>query len=1002
MNTFLRYRFFPLAAALILLPTSGVFAQMSPEDELATLRPAEGFDVSLFASEPMITNPSAIDIDTHGRVWVAEIQWYRSAAKDDPPADKIKVLEDTDGDGRADKATVFADHLFCPMSVCVAGDKIYVATSPDLWVYEDKNGDLAPDGPPARLLTGFGGRNHDHGAHSLILGPDHKWWMAHGDTGFDVRGTDSSHIQFRWGAMLRGELDGSRLEIVARNFRNPYELCVDSFGEAYCSDNDNDGNESVRICWIMDGGDYGWFGRPPFGKQELDRKVPPGTPHRESWHFRGYVPGYVPATLVTGFGSPCGICIYEEDHFGSRFQGVSVHADAGPQVVRAYRHENDGYGKTATSEDILTSDGDRYFRPDDVCVHPDGSIYVADWYDGGVGGHAYNDPDRGRIFVLRPQGKAVARSETPGPYQNVAAAIDGLKSPNLATQYLAREKLISAGDAALPQLNELLESNEDRYRARALWLLARMGHQEKVEEYLSHPDAKFRALAGRVIRRSGNPVTEVAAKLAGDETPPVRREALLTMKDLPPDDVLSGKLIEIASTYDGSDRYLLEAVNIALMESKPTANEEVRRQLAESLFNADLSLDQVPLLKLLAPARTEGWLIGKLQSAQVNPSTVEQVLRHLSMFETPKAGRAVAGVAANTSLSNNLRQEALRYLAARLPDAWSSIREDEILLSAVRRALAADSLRDDALRLIEQSALTRAGNDVVSLARNVDQPNWIRQRALAAAIGLELPAATELIREFIASGESELESSGLKGAIRMLDAQVIRSALSDEDLRDEHGAPLVNQLMESTGGALLLLPLVEGNELQPTLADRVIAKAVDHADANVRAIFENHIPADKRTEKLGESITAEEILRLQGDARRGRQIFYRSSAAQCANCHAVHGQGSTFGPDLSNIGQKYAPAALLETILQPSKAIAPEYIPHVLVTTEGQVHLGFLVEKADQHVTIKDEQSQLITIPSEKVDQLSARQQSLMPELVLRDVTAQDAADMLEFLIRLK
>ena len=121
------------AALLVAFAAAPVLAQKSPEDELKSLAVAPGLELSLFASEPMITNPAAIDIDTHGRVWVAEIQWYRRAAKD-PPADQIKVLEDTDGDGRADKSTVFANDVFAPMSLCVAGDKVYVATSPDLWV----------------------------------------------------------------------------------------------------------------------------------------------------------------------------------------------------------------------------------------------------------------------------------------------------------------------------------------------------------------------------------------------------------------------------------------------------------------------------------------------------------------------------------------------------------------------------------------------------------------------------------------------------------------------------------------------------------------------------------------------------------------------------------------------------------------------------------------------------------------------------------------------------
>jgi putative membrane-bound dehydrogenase-like protein len=190
-----------LILVLLALPGAPIaWAQLSPEAELKTLVVAPEMEVSLFASEPLLTNPAAIDVDTHGRVWVAEVEFYRGGART-PPADRIKVLEDTDNDGRADRSTVFAEGLLAPMSICVAGSKVYVATSPDLWVFDDADGDLKADGPPRKLLTGFGGRNHDHGAHSLMLGPDHKWWMSHGDEGFDVRGIDGSRAKYQWGGV---------------------------------------------------------------------------------------------------------------------------------------------------------------------------------------------------------------------------------------------------------------------------------------------------------------------------------------------------------------------------------------------------------------------------------------------------------------------------------------------------------------------------------------------------------------------------------------------------------------------------------------------------------------------------------------------------------------------------------------------------------------------------------------------------------------------------------
>jgi putative heme-binding domain-containing protein len=142
-------------------------------------------------------------------------------------------------------------------------------------------------------------------------------------------------------------------------------------------------------------------------------------------------------------------------------------------------------------------------------------------------------------------------------------------------------------------------------------------------------------------------------------------------------------------------------------------------------------------------------------------------------------------------------------------------------------------------------------------------------------------------------------------------------------------------------------------------------------------------------------------LALTGEAHRGEQIFFRSSAAQCNNCHAVRGKGKNIGPDLSNIGRKYAKGALLETILEPSKAISHEYKAYLLETSSGQVFAGFLVQQTDEQVVLKDIKGNLIRVPADEVEALVEQEKSLMPELVLQQVTAQDAADLLAFLTML-
>ncbi len=993
----------------MMLCAAPTFAQKSAEEELKSLRPAAGLDVGLFASEPMISNPSCIDVDSHGRVWVAEIQFYRSKAKN-PPADKIKVLEDTDGDGKAEKVTVFADGLFAPMSICVCGNKVYSFISGELCVFTDADGDLKADGPPKVLLKGFSNANHDHTAHSMVIGPDHKWYMAHGDTGFKVEGTDGRKIESKWGAMVRGELDGSKLEVYAHNFRNPYEICVDSFGNAYCTDNDNDGNQSTRATWILEGGNYGWYGGPPIKKEQLDTAVPKGTPFREHWHFRGYIPGNVPATIQTGFGSPCGMCVYEGDLFGETFRNMPLHCDPGPREVRKYPHELAGFGMKGKMEAWLTTQGDNYFRPDDICVAPDGSLLISDWYDGGVGGHGYNDPDRGRIFRVTPTGRnnfAFKNLVIGGPYKTLEDAARSLTSPNLATQFEARERILN-GKESVQEKIQVLDGHGPKdnkfqepwkaYTARCFWLYDRLGPegQKYLAKYLESDNA-FKALSVRILRRHPECLQKILP-LVNDPSPEVQREVLLACRNVKKDDKLAPEVLKtmlaVASKFDGSDRYMLETINIAAGEQKA----ELAKALIES---RDFKPAQFPLVQLLDPKLAGEMLAAKLGDPKTDAKLAKELVETAALMPSIDAGRSLAAVIASDKAASDLRNSALSAIAVNIAGPWAELEKDAKLRETVTNLLKKDqkSSHAAAISLVGNAGWVQATPALLALAGDADVAADVRLRAIATAVDLRGEQLTDGLRKILATtSPGPIRKRLLAALVDLQDLKTIRAVLTDAKTLPAERNEMIVSALKSSGGALGLLKLLDDKSFAPELAKLIVTEAAKHPDSNVRILYEKFLPAEARPKKLGDAIKADEILALKGDLKRGEKIFMQSNSAQCKSCHVVENVGVNIGPELSLIGKKYERAALLETILLPSKAISHGYEAYLVETAQGQTYLGFLVEDNDKQVVLRDQKGQLIRVPKADVETLQKQTVSLMPELVLKDVTAQDAADLLAYL----
>src|SRR5262245_13624272 len=264
----------------LVLTVGPLSAQVPPEKAEATFTVTNPeLEWKLWASEPLFCNPTSMDIDHLGRVWVCEAVNYRQILRGKPvlrpEGDRILILEDSKGGGKADKVTVVAQapYIQAPLGIAVAKDpvgpgwKVYVGQSPDILLFEDKDGDGKADGPPKKFLTGFKGIDHDHGVHGITIGPDGRLYFSVGDQGVqglkDKNGKvwTSNSTDCRAGTIWRCDLDGTNLELLAHNFRNEYEPCVDSFGTIFVSDNDDDGNQQTRICYVMPGGNYGYWPR---------------------------------------------------------------------------------------------------------------------------------------------------------------------------------------------------------------------------------------------------------------------------------------------------------------------------------------------------------------------------------------------------------------------------------------------------------------------------------------------------------------------------------------------------------------------------------------------------------------------------------------------------------------------------------------------------------------------------------------------------------------------
>jgi putative membrane-bound dehydrogenase-like protein len=990
------------------------------KDAVAQLDVNPDLECTLFASEPLMLNPTNIEVDHLGRIWVCEVVNYRRFANGDQPerkeGDRILVLEDSDRDGKADKSATFyqgrdidsAHGILLMPTPTGAGTKALVSAKDQVFYLIDDNGDLKADRKEV-LFTGIGGVEHDHGIHAFVFGPDGKLYFNFGNSGDQIKDKDGKPIidkagnevrahgkPYRQGMVFRCNVDGSGFETLAWNFRNNWEVAVDSFGTMWQSDNDDDGNRGVRINYVLEYGNYGyqdeitgagWAARRTGWEEEIPKR---------HWHLND--PGVIPNLLQTGAGSPTGICVYEGTLLPPVFRGAPIHCDAGPNIVRAYPVKKDGAGYTAEVVNILDGAArDQWFRPTDVCVAPDGSLIISDWYDPGVGGHRMQDTQHGRLFRVAPPGTPYTAPSFDLGNPNGAAA--ALQSGNLAWRYLAWQALNQMGDKAEGALANLLKSGAPRNRARALWLLGKINLPlEKrtgyVKQGLNDADADVRVTAVRLVRQL---LPQLDLQGLGDTishddpAPEVRREMLIGLREL----ALPGMgevWTQLADLYPLGDRWYLEALGIAAHGRW----DECLNAYAEEhngKWNTPAGRDIVWRSR---GSQTPKLLAEIISNEQTTAAELPRYFRSLDFLPEQDKGKVLESLALSDAKGDAARKSFIATESlSRVPNLDTNKPEYK---EAVEHILKSTTGTSQFIELVGRFGLTDRYGEVLNLAQQNPE-----SQIGAEAIRLILEKKQgQLIQNIVKGDDAAAALAVLKAVAVASDNRsvpLLLDLLKDNEKSLDLRREAVRALGTSRNGAKALENMAQKNEYDATLKDSVAAALHGAQWQDVKEVAAKLFPSPPSKDNKPLAPLAE-LINRKGEVKAGRIVFHTTGT--CAQCHIVNGLGREVGPNLSEVGKKLTKQALYESILYPSAGISHNYESWVVATAEGNVLVGLITSETPEEITIRDAKGIQQTVKKSDVEARKKSEVSLMPADMQKILSEQELVDIIEYMTTLK